>query len=159
MKKLHDQSCRLLIGCLFSGISLFANGTEAHAENQSESLSLINLIATPERYDGHLVLVTGHVTVGLENMSICFMKVNYSSKDCIWLNIDSGPYETEDDRKRIEKKMKLLNKFNGKVATIEARFDQNNKGHFGMWSGALKDLVRIYGKNNYHTFEDKAAQK
>lgn len=160
MKKLHDQFCRVLIGSLFFGIALFANSAEARAENQSENLSLINLIATPERYDGHLVLVTGYVTVGRENMSICLTKVRNSSKDCLWLNVDSGPYETDDERKRIDKKYKVLYKFNGKVTTIEAIFDQNDMGHFGMWSGALKDFVRIYDhKDSYYTFEDKAAKE
>ncbi|MFZ6874181.1 hypothetical protein ACO0LF_19160 [Undibacterium sp. Di27W] len=160
MKKSHNQFQYLLVACLFSGISLFANGAEADLGNRFQHLSLINLIATPERYDGKLVLVTGYVTVGRENMSMCLTKVRHSSKDCLWLNVDSGPYETDDDRKRIDKKMKVLYKFNGKVATIEAIFDQNDMGHFGMWSATLKDVVRIYdNKDKYYSLEDKAVQK
>ncbi|MFZ6711981.1 hypothetical protein ACO0LN_23025 [Undibacterium sp. TC9W] len=159
-KMTFSQILRLMVACLFSGTSLFATATEADVENRFQSLSLINLIATPERYDGKLVLVTGYVTVGRENMSICLTKVRNSSKDCLWLNVDSGPYETEEDRKRIDKKYKVLYKFNGKVATIEAIFDQNDMGHFGMWSGALKDFVRIYDfKNKYYMFDDKAVPK
>lgn len=160
MKKNHNQFRYLMVACLFYGTSLFANEVEANLENRFQSISLINLIATPERYDGKLVLVTGYATVGRENMSICLTRVRNSSKDCLWLNVDSGPYETEDDRKRIDKKYKLLYKFNGKLATIEAIFDQNDTGHFGMWSGALRDFVRIYDlKNKYYVFDDKVVPK
>ena len=159
MKKFHSQFRCLLVASLFSGISFFANAAETNLEKWPEDLSLINLIATPERYDGHLVSVTGHVTVRLEDMSICFAKVTYSGKDCIWINIDSGPFETQDDIKRLDKRMKILNQFNGKTAVIVARFDQKNKGHLRQWSGALTDIVRIYGKNKDYTFKDQASKK
>ncbi len=160
MKKFHYKFHHLLSCCLLAGACLLIGGAKAGTENQAEDVSLINLIATPERYDGRLVLVTGYVTVGLENMSICLMKVKLSSKDCLWLNVDSGPYETLEDEKRINKKMKVLNKFNGKIARLRARFDPHNKGHFGGWSGSLRDMVDIYdGKDKVYALQEKTAQQ
>ena len=157
---MNIRTRHLLNTCLLATTNLFANGAMAETDNQSVSVSLINLIATPERYHGKLVHVTGYISLGVEDNSICPMKVKISSKDCIWINIDSGPYETKADEKRILKKMTILHKFKGKVATIKAKFDQENQGHFGSSSGALTDIVDIYGDTyKAYSFRDKFAEK
>ncbi|PXX33717.1 hypothetical protein DFR42_12913 [Undibacterium pigrum] len=122
----------------------FATAAMAGTREKVLELSLINLVATPERYHGKQVNVTGYVFIGTENMSLCPYTVQVSSKDCIWINIDSGPYASDADKKRISKKMAVLEKFNGKTATIIARFDKKDHGHFGGWSGALTKIIDVY---------------
>ena len=121
-----------------------ATGAMAKAPEQVLDLSLINLIATPERYHGKLVNVTGYIFVGPENMSICPYPVEVSSKDCVWINIDSGPTASDADQERIFKKLAALEKFNKKTATIIARFNKNQQGQFGGWSGELTKIVDVY---------------
>ncbi|MES2041007.1 MAG: hypothetical protein V4495_24585 [Pseudomonadota bacterium] len=138
-------SCRSLLSfCLLAAAVVLATGAMAKTREHALDLSLINLVATPERYHGKLVIVTGYIFVGKENMSICPYQVEVSSKDCIWLNIDSGPYASDADQQRISKKMAVLEKFHGKTATIIARFNKKHQGHFGLWSGALTKIVDVY---------------
>ncbi|MFZ6709621.1 hypothetical protein [Undibacterium sp. TC9W] len=148
MKIPYLLSRHLLSTCLLATIALFATAaaakTKAKAPEQALDLSLINLIATPERYHGKLVNVTGYIFVGTENMSICPYPVEVSSKDCVWINIDSGPTASDADQERIFKKLAALEKFNKKTATIIARFNKNHQGHFGGWSGELTKIVDVY---------------
>ncbi|MFZ3001533.1 MAG: hypothetical protein WA071_14490 [Undibacterium umbellatum] len=144
MKTSHLLSLHLLPSCLLVATVFLATGAMANTREQVLNLSLINLIATPERYHGKQVNVTGYVFVGMENMSLCPYQIEVSSKDCVWINIDSGPYASDADKERISKKMAVLEKFNGKVATIIARFNKKDQGHFGGWSGALTKIVDVY---------------
>jgi len=144
MKALHILLRQLLPTCLLAGAALLATTAVAQTRERRLSLSLINLIATPERYHGKLVHVTGYIFTGMEHMSICPYQVEISNKDCIWLNIDSGPYASDVDKARYAKKMAVLEKFQGKPAGIFARFNKNNRGHFGLWSGELTKIVDVY---------------
>ncbi len=108
-----------------------------------KSVSLTNLVATPERYEGKLVYVVGYISIGLENMSLCPSKKPLSRKDCIWLTIDSGPFETDEDIKRFTEKEKRLKPFNGQVVSVRGVFDSHDTGHFGMWSGAIRNIIEV----------------
>ncbi len=143
------SSCSLLHICLLTGATLLANAAAAKTPEQALDLSLINLVATPERYHGKLVHVTGYIFTGMEHMSICPYQVEISNKDCIWLNIGSGPYASDADKARYAKKMAALEKFQGKPATIIAKFDKNDRGHFGLWSGSLKKIVEVYDPTDF----------
>ncbi|MFZ6746946.1 hypothetical protein ACO0LC_27275 [Undibacterium sp. JH2W] len=144
MKIPYLPSRHVLRTGLMAIVTLFATAAAAKPLERAIDLSLINLVATPERYHGKLVNVTGYIFVGMEHMSICPYQVEVSSKDCLWINIDSGPYASHADRERISKKMAVLEKFYGKTATIIARFNKKDQGHFGLWSGALTKIVDVY---------------
>ncbi len=148
MKIPYHLSRHLLSACLMATIALFATAaaakTKVKTPEQTLDLSLINLIATPERYHGKLVNVTGYIFVGPEKMVVCPYPVEVSSKDCVWINIDSGPTASDADQERIFKKLAVLEKFNKKTATIIARFNKNHQGHFGGWSGELTKIVDVF---------------
>lgn len=137
---------------MFMALYLLIPHALAQADARGISVSLINLIATPERYDGKLVFVTGYASIGLENMSLCPFKHTASTKDCIWLNIDSGPYATDEDMRRYNAKEKVWEKFNGKIVSIRGTFDKKDTRHLGMWSGAIKDIVEVSSKNAHFSF-------
>lgn len=105
---------------------------------------MINLIATPERYDGKLVFLTGYVTIGLEHMTVCPSKSPLSGKDCLWLEIDDGPFIDRSDVMREKSKEKIWMQFDGKVVSIRGVFDKDETGHFGQFSGAIRDVVDVY---------------
>ncbi len=144
MKIPHFLSRYLLPVCLLTGATLLANTAAAKTPEQALDLSLINLVATPERYHGKLVFVTGYIFVGTENLSICPYPVLVSSKDCVWIDIDSGSSASAADQEGVSKKLAALEKFNGKTASIIARFNKKHHGHFGGWSGALTKIVDVF---------------
>lgn len=113
----------------------------------SEWVSLVNLIATPDKYHDKKVFFSAYVTVEFENMSLCMMENSLSSKDCLWLDIDSGPFDSEEDLKRyngIEAVWLLANR---QVASIHGTFNKNDTGHLGGWSGAIKNVTHVYAQD------------
>jgi hypothetical protein len=101
---------------------------------------LINLIATPERYNGRAIFVQGFVRIGVENQSICLTRDPASTRDCIWLNIDAGPYDTDADINRVTSTLKRWKVLNGKMVTVQGVFDSEDTGHLGASSGGLENL-------------------
>jgi hypothetical protein len=95
-----------------------------------ESVSVINLIATPERFHGKKVVVSGWLTLEVEDMSLCLTQNVASPKECIWVDI-------EDER------LKSLKKYRNELATVHGTFDKDETGHLGGWSGGIIKIARI----------------
>lgn len=121
----------------------FASGNESEL---GERVSLYRLIANPESYQGKVVFVTGYVRIGLEDGSICPSKEPLSTQDCLWLVIDDGPLESEQDEQRLSLAQKKWKHFNRKVVSLRATFAPSETGHLGGWSGGLRHITSIYPK-------------
>ena len=110
---------------------------------EAQRVSIYALIGNPERFDGSVVVVQGYVRIGLEDMSICPTANPLSLKDCVWLVIDDGPFESDADGQRYFKREKQWKRFHRKVAMVWATFDKAETGHFGGWSGGLKKITSV----------------
>ena len=117
----------------------------SHAQDlgDHESVSLINLIATPDRYDSKKVAVAGWITLKFENMSLCLASVVPSSKECIWVEIEDSSGSSSQPPARITDKVNAWSSMSGKRVVVHGTFDKANTGHFGGWSGAVGRIVRI----------------
>lgn len=110
----------------------------------SARVSVIQLVATPERYDGAVVFVTGFLTIEFENNSLCATPTVASSKDCLWVQYDDGPWETEMDMQRYNAAKAKWTAMSGKRVSIRATFSKDNTGHMGGSSGGLEKIVDVY---------------
>lgn len=93
-------------------------------------VSMINLIATPERYHDLRVGVIGYCCFAFERMAVYLHEADYHagvSKNGLWLTAE------RDD-------LALLHE---KVCLIWGVFDQEHKGHLGMFSGSIRDIDRL----------------
>jgi len=102
-------------------------------------VSIINLIATPEKYDGKEIRVVGIGCIEFEGNAIYLSTEDWkigNYKNAIWLAWDYEQFE------KIE--VELI-KLNGKPVVIEGIFVKNNNGHFNMFSGSIKEINR-YGE-------------
>lgn len=117
----------LIIGC-------------SHPNNELVKTSIINLIATPEKYHNKDVQVIGVVNLEFESNELCLSKSDleyHINNNCLWIELGSEiSYEEAQN-------------LNGKYAIIEGTFDMNNKGHLGMYAGSITDITR------YELWEDK----
>ena len=98
-----------------------------------QDVSLIKLIANPERYDGKAVRVIGFLNLEFEGDALYIHKEDFLaaiSQNAIWVHINQS-------------KLKNAAKCNKKYVIIEAVFDANNTGHMGMFGGALKNITRL----------------
>ncbi len=110
-------------------IPLFFN-KELYAD-EPEQISIINLIATPEKYEGKLIMIFGYVKLEFEATSVYLTKSdmeNYICKNGLWLNgIGSDEWK----------------KYDGQLCLIEGIFDSTMTGHMGACSGGIKNVSRL----------------
>jgi len=106
---------------------------ENPADQNALDLSIINLIATPEKYHGKVVRVIGVGNLEFEGNAVYLSREDfkYVSNNGLWIELGekATPYNE-------------AKKFNGKYVIIEGTFDKNDTGHFGMWSGSIKKITR-----------------
>jgi hypothetical protein len=100
-------------------------------------VSIINLIATPEIYDGKLVRVIGIGKVKFESNGLYLSKEDYKkavTKNALWIDVDE---------ERLGITYENLQKSNGKHVLIEGIFNSRGKGHFDRYSGAIEKITRF----------------
>ncbi len=105
----------------------------------SKNVSLINLIATPEKYDGIQVNVVGVFLCEMESHTLFLTKDDYeifNTRNGIALDIDSSMFANN---------IRNLKELNGKYVMIEGVFQQKKEGdhisHFTQ--GHIKNINRI----------------
>ena len=104
------------------------------ASNYAVSVSMTELIATPERYHGVRVRLIAVGNLEFEGNYISTDKEAWENHttDKIWVELgeELQPYYEE------------LQRYNGEYVIIEGVFDMYDKGHFAMFQGALHDVDR-----------------
>ncbi|WP_459815311.1 hypothetical protein [Geotalea toluenoxydans] len=118
----------------------------------AKEVSIVSLIATPERYDGKVVRVYGVLVLEFEGDAIYITKAdaeNHIFKNSISLQIDYaklGIPEKEpsdpEQRRQMVAKAKSLKSLTKKYVLIEGVFDKNTRGHLGLSSGSI-NVTRI----------------
>ena len=101
---------------------------------QYEPVALVSLLADPEQYDRHKVLVSGFVTLGFEDFGLHLDKSAYEAglrRNALWL--DRPDWLSAGEARRLSRRY-------GEVA---GTFDVSRHGHMGAYTGALIQLRRI----------------
>jgi len=112
-------------------IALFFILTVNSIAYAASSVSIIDLISQPEKYDGQEVIVTGFLSLDFEGSGIYLHREDYENsiyKNGLWCDIDV-----------VENK-----KIDHTYVSLEGIFDAKGKGHRGLWSGRLKDIRRVW---------------
>lgn len=97
--------------------------------------SIINLLATPEKYHNKRVRVIGYLNLEFEGNAIYLHKEDYKKSitvNGLWVTFTDGTWE----------KIKKYN-FNKSYFLVEGTFDMTSFGHMGLWSGTIRDITRI----------------
>lgn len=96
-------------------------------------LSLIQLIANPEKYHGKSVRVVGFVHLEFEGNAIYLHKEDFDRflpRNALWLSI------TDEIDKQADT-------YNNKYVLVEGTFNAENMGHLGMCSGSIEKIKRL----------------
>lgn len=107
---------------------------EGVISSEDFNVSIVRLIATPDRYHDRKVQVTGYMNLEFEGDAIYLHKEDYEkglTKNGFWVT-----FSDKLDRKEIIK----LNK--GYVL-IEGKFDKDQHGHMGLFGGEIYEITRI----------------
>jgi hypothetical protein len=101
---------------------------------EPEDVSLIQLIARPQDYDGKFVRLIGFVNLQFEGNVICLHEEDCRRRlmrNCLWLDATD-----EVLRKRSE--------YHQKYVLVEGFFNANKHGHLGAYQGTIERLSRWY---------------
>ena len=115
---------------LFSITRAFG-GDPTLKNSQYHNVSIINLIATAEKYQGKQVRLIGYVVLGFENKSIFISDVHAKHSilsNALWMDIELN------ENNRI---------FDNRYCIVEGVFDSLSRGHLNMYSGTITDIKRI----------------
>lgn len=95
-------------------------------------VSMVNLIAHPERYHGKVVRLDGIGNIGEDGRTLALCRGTVNPKDTMWLEFDP---ELAPDTKTLEQ-------YNGKVILVEGTFNKDNTGDSGLCSGCIENITR-----------------
>jgi hypothetical protein len=107
-----------------------ANGAGA-PENEFKSVSLVALIANPEKYDGHYVLVHGIASIDIKNgINALYLtredKIAGNGKNAAFLFLAPS--------------LKKADLLNNKFVALRGRFHADINGHLDSFSGSISDV-------------------
>ena len=127
----------MVFSLIFGGLSAFAEGEQdpLPVTEEIKYVSIIQLIATPEKYRGSYISVIGYVSLEFEGNAIFLSKNDYQyamTRNGLWLNLEEGKEIGEFQKK-----------YSGKFCLVEGVFSPENHGHLGMWSGAIENIRRF----------------
>lgn len=92
-----------------------------------EKVSLISLIANPQKYENHWVITGGYLTLEFEESALYITKDHRDNNlymDGLWVDLDESL-----------RKKPIINEC---YVTVHAIFSSTGHGHFGMWPGELR---------------------
>jgi hypothetical protein len=95
-------------------------------------VTLVRLIANPEKFDGKLIRVIGFLRLEFEGNVLYLHREDYENAilgDGIW--VDVTPVVA-----------KLSATLNMNYVLLEGIFSAGERGHMGMWSGTIKQVRR-----------------
>lgn len=105
--------------------------------NNAESVSLINLIGAPDKYNGKIVRVIGVTNIQFEGNSIYLNRehlINGVTKNALWLSLNCEAIGKSEDE---------LSQNNGKYGLVEGVFKHRAHGHMGVFSGTIDNVTRF----------------
>ncbi|WP_423146448.1 hypothetical protein [Rubrolithibacter danxiaensis] len=98
-------------------------------------ISLIRLIATPEKFDGKTMQVIGFLNLDREAPVIFLHKEDYEN----YINGNSILIDLSGDFT----KTKNLSNYDKKYVIIEGTFEMDKRGRFQMYGGTISNITRI----------------
>lgn len=107
---------------------------EGVISSEDFNVSIVRLIATPERYHERKVQVEGFMNLEFEGDAIYLHKEDYEkglTKNGFWVT-----FSDKLDRKEI-------NKLNKGYVLIEGTFNKDRHGHMGLFGGEIYEITRI----------------
>ena len=116
-------------------LATFGYAALASGEEELLRISIVQLLANPEKFEGKLVTVQGFVRLEFEGDAIYLHKEDYEHglrSNGLWLNAK-------------ECKQMDGSKFDAGYALVSGRFTSSRRGHMDLWSGEIGDVQYCIG--------------
>ena len=110
--------------------------------------SLINVIANPEKYDGKRIRVSGFLHYQFEDSALYFSKDDADyliTANAVWIRYGEKPVmQSIECQGQSKASISDLDYLDGRYVSLEGTFNMNERGHMGIFSGTIENVVRIY---------------
>ncbi|MGZ4976197.1 MAG: hypothetical protein ACXV8O_03505 [Methylobacter sp.] len=96
-------------------------------------VSMIQLIANPDEYQGKVIRFIGFLKLAFEGNVIYVHREDYERAiipNGVWVDIGKEMYKSS-------------RKLSGHYVIVEGQFNAKDKGHMGMWSGTVTAVQRL----------------
>lgn len=110
----------------------YQDGTDP-ANQYATEVSMVQLLSTPEKYDGNLVRVIGVGNLEFEGNYLSLSKEDhkYGAGNSVWIELGEKAISYDEAKE-----------YNGKYVIVEGLFDKDDRGHFDMFCGSIKNISR-----------------
>jgi hypothetical protein len=106
-----------------------------------ETISLIKLLAAPEKYEGRKLVVSGYIVDRFECVAI-YPTQEFATHDLylsgVWLDFDKKNLEVWADGKTLK-----YHSLDNKYASVAGIYTQKLRGHMGLFCGTLQNVRRV----------------
>jgi hypothetical protein len=123
---------RMLV-CLVAAVLAATIAGISESADDSEYVSLVRVIANPERYDEKVITLHGFLSLDFEGTALYLHSEHYErgmGKEAVWLTLDRQTWKAKQGVHR-------------QYVLITGKFDAQETGHLGLFSGGLRDITRI----------------
>ncbi len=125
-----------LLSILFSSLSSAALAqATTDSTDEPENVSLIRLIANPEKYDGKKLQVVGFLHLEFEGDAIYLHEEDYKKglvQNSFWVEFSPKLLKKKDPKKLSDKYVIIIGTFNAE-----------HRGHMDMFGGTFENILRL----------------
>ena len=130
----------VLLTIAFATVAAIHFGSKKTANrNRVEDVTIIQLLATPEKYDGKRIRVVGVGNLEFEGNALYLSKDDlfYRVYNAVWLDFDNNTSLSYEEAIQ----------FNGNYVCVEGTFQKDKNGHGSLFHGTITDITRYDLKN------------
>ena len=120
----------LLLALPFLLVCFSALPSRAADGEMPQDVSIIQLLATPEKFDGKLVRVIGFLCLAFEGDAVYLHREDFDhglTQNALWVDVP-------------EKRDESLSR---KYVLLEGTFDASDHGHMGLFGSAIHKITRM----------------
>jgi len=114
-----------LLACALSALP-----SRATVGEMPQDVSIVQLLATPEKFDGKLVRVIGFLCLAFEDDAVYLHREDFDhglTQNALWVDVP-------------EKRDESLSR---KYVLLEGTFDASDHGQMGLFGGAIRKITRM----------------
>src|SRR5690349_3580523 len=115
-------------------------------QDQLTEVSLLRLLANPEKYDGKKVRISGFLHVQFEDNAIYFHKDDADhliGSNALWVDYIENPNLQPICKDKFASSGANVTFFDGRYVLIEGQFNMRRRGHMGAFSGTIEKASRV----------------
>lgn len=128
---------RKILLTLFACLALFAASAKS---TEIRDVSMIQLIANPEQYDGSPIRVIAFLNLEFEGTALYLHREDYEkslASNAIWISLT-------------DQQVNSSKKLSRGYVLVEGVFRAKDRGHLGMFSGSVERVTRIQSWERSH---------